>query len=168
MIPWGRKWVPAVPAEQTPTIGAMPKEAPRWNELYRRLPPELRSYQLELAWSRETLWALDLPVEEMPVPELVWQLSLPWWRDGERYFVLRPTDVLEAPERYPEQHARTLAADLACPIDITLRQGRWFVLDGVHRLLKAVLVGARTISVRKLNAADLDRIAASERARGAA
>jgi hypothetical protein len=147
-------------AEHSPTIGAMPTEAPTWDELYRLLPGELRSYQLGLAWSHTKLWALDLPVREMPVSELVWQLSLPWWRDGDCYFVLRPVDVLAAPQRYPKQHARTLAADLAYPIDITLRHGHWFVLDGVHRLLKAVLVGRRTISIRQLDAADLDRIAA--------
>jgi hypothetical protein len=66
-----------------------------------------------------------------------------------------------SPRGAPRTRAsRSSSADLSFPIEITPRDGRWFVLDGVHRLLKAVLVGARTISVRKLDAADLDRIAA--------
>jgi hypothetical protein len=133
---------------------------PGWEELYRTLPDELRRYQLAEAWSHERLWALELPVEEMAVGELEWQLALPWWRHEGRFFVLRPLDVLAAPDLHAEQYARTLAADLSFPLDVTLRRGRWFVLDGVHRLLKARLLGHGAVAVRKLGAAELARIQA--------
>jgi hypothetical protein len=35
---------------------------------------------------------------------------------------------------------------------VTLRNGSWVVLDGVHRLLKAVALGETTVLVRKLSA----------------
>ena len=158
---------PGYTAEERPRLrlrsAPMSTETPTWEELYRRLPDEMRPFQLEIAWSRAKLWALNLPTEEMSLKELTWQLSLPWWRDGASYFALCPTDVLASPERYPEQYARTLRADLGRPIHITLRQGRWFVLDGVHRLLKAVLVGTATISVRKLYAPELEQIGVEKR-----
>jgi hypothetical protein len=137
----------------------MPSSIRDWAELYERLPPDLKRYQLEMAWSCDKLWALDLPAEEVRVDELAWQLSLPWWRDGDRYFAIRPSDILKAPERYGDQFRRTLAADMGKPIHITLRHGRWFVLDGVHRLLKAVLVGAETVRAHKLSPEQLAQIA---------
>jgi hypothetical protein len=138
----------------------MSAEPPTWAELYRRLPDDLRRYQLEMEWSHEKLRALDLPLETMALDRLTWQLSLPWWRDNDNYFAVRPLDVLAAPERHAEQFARTRAADLSYPMHITLRDGRWFVLDGVHRLLKAVLIGATHVSVYKLSSDDLEQIAA--------
>ena len=133
--------------------------APTWDELYPLLPAELARYQLREAWSRERLWALGLPAVERPRAELDWQLALPWWRHGGRFFALRPLDVLARPERYPEQWERTLAADLAFPIDVTRRRGRWFVLDGVHRLTKAAALGLDSVRVRRVPASALAEIA---------
>ena len=133
---------------------------PTWADLHRQLPAELRPYAIEHAWDRERLWSLDLPVEKMAVAELSWQLALPWWRDGDRYFSVRPLDVLERPDVYRDQLRRTFEADLMYPLDVTLRSGRWLVLDGVHRLLKAVLLGAETVRVRRVPAELLAGIAA--------
>jgi hypothetical protein len=57
--------------------------------------------------------------------------------------------------RYAEHHRRTMAADLGCPIDLLLRNGRWVILDGVHRLLKADLLRLGNVPVRRLPAAML-------------
>ena len=101
----------------------MTAAAPTWDELYRLLPPELALYMPALAWEHERLWALDLPVEQMAIDELAWQLDLPWWRNRERFFAVRPREVEAAPDRHAGQYRRTLAADLAYPIDITQRRG---------------------------------------------
>jgi hypothetical protein len=135
--------------------------APSWEELYLQVPDELRPYVLELDWDRERLWKLELPVEEMTVAALAWQLALPWWRDGERYFSVRPVDVLTIPNPHREQFERTMDADLAFPLDVTRRAGRWFVLDGVHRLLKALALGQAIVPVRKVPADSLALIAAA-------
>jgi hypothetical protein len=68
-------------------------------------------------------------------------------------------DVLDRRDSYPEHVLRTMAADLASPIDVTLRNERWFILDGVYRLLKARMLGAPTVRVRKVPAAELERLA---------
>jgi hypothetical protein len=115
----------------------------------------------ELEWDRERLRQLELPVEDMSVAALAWQLELPFWRDGERYFSVRPIDVLAVPNGHFGHFARAMDADLAYPIAVTLRAGRWFVLDGVHRLLKALTLGADTVPVRKVPAKLLPRLAAA-------
>jgi hypothetical protein len=134
---------------------------PTWEELYRQVPDELRPYVLELDWDRERLWRLELPVGEMSVAALAWQLVLPWWRDGDRYFSVRPLDVLTIPNPHREHFERAMDTDLAHPLDVTLRNGSWVVLDGVHRLLKAVALGQPTVRVRKLPAEAVTLIAAA-------
>lgn len=132
---------------------------PTWAELHRRLPPGFEPYALELEWDRERLWSLDLPAGLLAVSELSWQLARPWWRDGDRYFCVRPSDVLATPDDHPEHLARTLEADLSHPLDVTWRGGRWFVLDRVHRLLRAAMIGAESVRVRKVPAEMLPLIA---------
>ncbi len=135
---------------------------PTWAELYPRLPAAFAPYALRLSWSHERLRALSLAEAEVPVTDLAWQLGLPWWRDGDRYFAVRPLDVLVQPTRYPEEYLRTCRADLAHPIDLTARGGRLFVLDGVHRLLKARMLGRDTIRTRTLPPELLSLIAADD------
>lgn len=95
----------------------------------------------------------------MRVAELSWQLDLPWWRHEGQFFVLRPREVLANPDRYREQFERTLVADLGHPIDLAWRRGRWFILDGVHRLLRAVQLERHNVAVRKVPASALKAIA---------
>jgi hypothetical protein len=116
------------------------------------VPPELTGIISELAWDRERLHALTLPVDELAVADLRWQLDLPWWRVGDRWFAVTPNQVRSDPARYPEQWRRTLAADLAFPIHV--RDGaRPTILDGVHRLLKADLTGLAHIRACRVTAA---------------
>ncbi len=131
---------------------------PTWDELRPLLPPELRRWVLpDVTWDPQKLWSIDLPVRDVAVDELAWMLELPWWRDGDRYFTVRPADVAAD----PAQHARTLAADLAHPLVGTMMEGRLVLLDGLHRLLKARLLGAPTVSVRVLPADRIDEIRAT-------
>jgi hypothetical protein len=43
-----------------------------------------------------------------------------------------------------------LRADLSYPIDIMENKGRWLILDGLHRLVKAYKNGQKTVKVRKI------------------
>jgi hypothetical protein len=131
----------------------------RRDDLDVTVPALFRPYVLEFAWNSDLLRYLDLPAESMSVAALEWQLVLPWWSDGAREFAVRPVDVLDRRDSYPEHVLRTMAADLASPIDVTLRNERWFILDGVYRLLKARMLGAPTVRVRKVPAAELERLA---------
>jgi len=116
-------------------------------DLWHLVPPSLQCVLPNVSWDRARLHALQLPIHQVALDDLRWQLDLPWWRDGERYFAVRPTDVHREPGRYPTHWLRTQNADLAYPIDL-LESGRYVVLDGVHRLLKAALAGRTTISAR--------------------
>lgn len=107
-------------------------------------------YWYSIDWDVEALWALELPVEDFPVSELLWHLDVPLWpADGVGYR-LSPRRVIAAPEIHRVEFDRMRAADARYPIEITYHLERWMILDGVHRLLKAFVAGAETIRVRKV------------------
>ena len=106
-------------------------------------------------WTEETLWRLDLPIEEVPVATFDWLLDVPIWRWQGRRFQLSVRQVLNDPERYRAHHEKAARADTSYPIHIAERGGRWVILDGYHRLLKTLLQGAPRIRVVKVRARDL-------------
>jgi hypothetical protein len=101
-------------------------------------------------WDAHALHALDVPVETMPLSELAWQLRLKLWRHEGVPFAVSPSEVATDPVRYGKEYERMLTADLAYPIDLMLVRGRWTIMDGVHRLLKARLLGLDAVRVRKI------------------
>lgn len=135
------------------------KVTPTWDQLRPLLPPELRRWVLaDVTWDQHKLWRIDLPTRDVAVDELAWMLDLPWWRDGDRYFAVRPVDVAADPARHSAQHARTLAADLHHPLIGTTIDRRLVLLDGLHRLLKARLLGIPNVRVRVLPAERIDEV----------
>ncbi|BCJ33707.1 hypothetical protein Athai_12100 [Actinocatenispora thailandica] len=113
-----------------------------------QVPDQLRGVLLDFWWDAERPWQLDLPVTRFPVERLCWQLDLPMWAVHGVPFQVSPAQVAAAPDRYPVQHARTMAADLRYPLHIAWLTGRPTVLDGVHRLLGAQLAGHPTVLVK--------------------
>ena len=91
--------------------------------------------------------------------ELAWHLELPWWRLDGHPFRLRPAELLADPAQARDQYRRVLAADLRHPLDVVFRAGRWTILDGIHRLAKAVALGRRHVIVRKVPAEALPLLA---------
>jgi hypothetical protein len=73
-------------------------------------------------------------------------------------FTLTPAQVAACPRRFAGPYARTLAADLRFPIHVLDRPKRLTVLDGMHRLLKAHLLGHDTILAKKVPTSLLDDI----------
>ena len=122
-------------------------------------PVELERALLDFEWNPERLWALDLPVDLLPVAELAWLLDLPVWRQDARPFRIRPRDVLDEPQRFRDHYRRTLEADLRYPLDVTRRDRRWTIMDGVHRLAKAFMCEWEVVRVRKVPASAFDLIA---------
>jgi hypothetical protein len=104
---------------------------------------------LDFFWDVRKLWAADLPVVPMRVRDLQWLLDRPFWKDGPRKLALRPCDVAANPERYQADYERTMAADLSRPINVIHLRGRWVVMDGLHRLLKASLCGHEMILAKQ-------------------
>jgi len=128
--------------------------------LLSELPPELKNVILDFHWDVALLHSLELPVVELRVAELVWQLRLPFWAWDGRPFQVTPLEVAAEPEVYAQQYARTMAADLHYPLDVVRRpDGRITILDGVHRLLRAHLDGLESVRARVLEWEELDAIA---------
>lgn len=138
--------------EAVDDLGAEP--FPLWD----LIPSQLRGVLLNVTWEREALHRLPLPVEEVPVAELRWQLDLPWWRDGDRYFAVTPVEVRADPVRYCVHWHRTLNADLRYPVHLLATTARLRILDGVHRLLKADAMGDRYIRAHRVDREQLKGI----------
>ena len=66
-----------------------------------RVPPALRGVILEVAWDVDLLRQLDLPVVDVELADLRWQLELPWWTHEGHPFAISPTQVRADPARYP-------------------------------------------------------------------
>jgi hypothetical protein len=119
-------------------------------------PRELEPWLVELNARREVVSSLLLPVIELPVAELVWQLDLPFWpNENGDPFRVRPLDVIDG-----AQLRDTDAADLTVPLDVIWRGDRWLVLDGLHRVLKAARTGRQTLAARPVPPETLFRLAA--------
>ena len=108
----------------------------------RDVPGALQGILLDHPWELSKLLALDLPVQEVLVETLAWQLDLPWWRVGDDWVVVTPSQVLGDPTGPGrEQWDRAMRADLGTPIHLRATERGLVILDGVHRLLKAVVEG---------------------------
>jgi hypothetical protein len=123
------------------------------------LPDSLHDVILDFHWDLERLWRLDLPVTELPVAAIERHLRLPLWSFEDQPFAVSPADVAADPIRFHKQYARTMAADLSYPIHLLNRRPHPTVLDGVHRLHKASLLGHRTVKVKLLPIDRLSEIA---------
>ena len=121
-------------------------------DLWAQVPASIQAIMPNVMWNRARLHQLDIPVRDIPVAQLRWQLDLPWWRHGKQVFAITPNQVRNDPETFVVQFRRMLDADLDFPIHV-LERDRLILLDGFHRLLKADMLEMRTISARVLNLA---------------
>jgi hypothetical protein len=123
------------------------------------IPSALSPWLLPFEWDREKLWAIQHPLVEVAVDDLRWLYDLPFWRghDG-RWFAVSPRQFLTQPEQHPEHVRRIEAADLSYPIHVIRRRNRLFVLDGVHRVVRADLEGLDKITAVALATEGIQRI----------
>lgn len=97
------------------------------------------------------IWKLDIPVEEMSIAELESNLDIPYLeKEGTDEWNLTLRELIASGEKEPTHYKAVLAADLKYPIEIYFFNGYWTILDGVHRLCKAIIEGRKTIGVRKV------------------
>jgi hypothetical protein len=114
------------------------------------VPPEIIAVGFDFPRDIEKIWRLDLPVEEIPIADLAWQLELPWFWTEDKPFSIKPQSVINNPEEYTYRIERIMDVDLSCPIDIMYWKDNWLILDGLHRLCKAILMEQTKISVHKV------------------
>lgn len=114
------------------------------------IPQIIKDVGFDFSWDEKKVWALDYPVEEIDLDELIWHFDIPFhWHDGGIYN-LKSMEIINDPEKYKDEYERTMKADLSHPIDIMKNKGRWLILDGLHRLMKAYIQGQKKVKVRKI------------------
>ncbi len=112
------------------------------------LPDIVKEVGFDFSWDEDKVWKLDVPVTDMDIRELEWHFDIPFHPHDGKPYSRTSREIMADPEKYKEEYERTLRADLQYPIDIMENKGRWLILDGLHRLMKAYLQGARTVKVR--------------------
>lgn len=120
--------------------------------LPKKLPHELKDFYFPFNWDLEKLWALPISSENHLVANLAWHMDIPIWssQKGCMLFDLRPRTVLDNPEIYARHMLRLDKADLTFPIDAMKSGGRLVIIDGVHRLAKAVKYCYNTVRLRTI------------------
>ncbi len=83
-----------------------------------RIPEEIRAVGFDFSWSAEKVWALDLPVQEMSVKELIWHLDPTFLNEGGGAYNLTPREVIENPAAHAAEYERTLRAETKYPIEV--------------------------------------------------
>lgn len=114
------------------------------------LPQIIKEVGFDFKWDVRKVWALDVPTEEAPITDLTWHFNIPFWSSGDSSYSLKPHDVIDSPDDNKIEYDRTMKADTSHPIDIMFWRGRWLILDGLHRLVKLSIQGAKTVKVRKI------------------
>ena len=114
----------------------------------KEIPKIIQDVGFDFSWSEEKVWKLPLPTQEMDISELTWHFDIPFLWEGGGVYNLKPIDVINKPEEHKGEHERTMKADLIHPIDVMENKGRWLILDGLHRLMKASILGQKKVSVR--------------------
>jgi hypothetical protein len=100
-------------------------------------------------WEEEKIWALDLSVIEMDIKDLLWHFDAPFWtNDHNERWTITPWDVIRKSEDSKNEQTAMEKSDLSFPIDILKNNGRWLILDGLHRLTKSYIQGKEKVNVR--------------------
>ncbi len=117
----------------------------------KEIPQIIKDVGFDFRWDERKVWELDVPIEDMDIQELSWHFDIPFLWEGNNIYNLKPKEVIDNPEEYEKEYRRTMEADLTYPIDIMENKGKWLILDGLHRLMKATILGIEKIQVRKIS-----------------
>ena len=101
------------------------------------------------SWDEKKIHKIELPVSQMKISDFDWHLDVPYWDSitGGK-FEISPRDVLNGKAGSEKEQERVVAVDMSYPIEVLFHEGKWFILDGVHRWIKAVQEGKEEITVR--------------------
>ena len=124
----------------------------------KELPKIIKEVGFDFRWDNKKVWSLNVPIETADRLLLDWHFGIPFWNTENKYYNLKPIDVINKPNKYKAEYERTLNADLSHPIDIMKNKGRWLILDGLHRVVKAKILGQSKIQVRKIPRTEIPNI----------
>jgi hypothetical protein len=111
---------------------------------------EIEEFGLSEEWEDQDVWSLPGEVCIFGVNLLEEHLNLPFLGYQNKEYCVCPKEVIKHPHQFPTEYARVLLADEKYPIDIVQHpvKGHWVILDGLHRLMKAVTFNKRAVKVR--------------------
>lgn len=126
------------------------------------LPEIIKQVGFDFHWDSKKVWVLDVPTQTIDIEELTWHFDIPFWeKDGTDAYNLTPWDVIHKKEGTLDHQKRVNEVDLQYPIDIMENKGKYVILDGLHRLVKAYTLGQKEVQVRiipRKNIPDIVRI----------
>ncbi len=127
--------------------------------LDKTLPKIIADHCLDCVPINKKIWALDIPVTRMLISKLAWQFDIPFWKYGNKKYAITPNQVIKNKTKYKYQYNRIMNSNLKFPIDVTKnKKGRWEILDGLYRLVKAKVLGLTKVNVRKISASQLKEL----------
>ena len=98
------------------------------------------------------LWATDIPVEEISISEIEYNLDIPYLeQEGTTDWNLTPRMLIRDFSKEIFHAKKVTDANIQYPIEIYFHKGKWIILDGVHRFTKIVQLGHKTIKVRRVS-----------------
>lgn len=127
----------------------MSRRHPKKKDKKKSVPKIINEVGFDFDWDSKKVWALDEPGKEMDINKLIWHFEVPFWevKDTDDYN-LTPWSVIKKPRKHSMHYQKVKKASLKYPIDIMKNKGRWLILDGLHRLVKAYLLGYKKVQVR--------------------
>lgn len=116
------------------------------------MPAEISEVYFDFDWDNRKVRALDVVPESIERARLDWHLDLPFWssRPPQPLFDLVPRSVIEELTIHPAHARRIEEADLTFPLDLMEHRGRLCIMDGIHRLAKAVMEGLEQVTARRI------------------
>ncbi len=125
-------------------------------------PQILTDAGYEIYCDTKKLRELDVPVVDFAIEELLWNFDLPLWeKDGTDDWNLTPREVINKIPSSSTHQQRIIEADLQFPILLTEKNGKWLVIDGVHRLVKAFEARHKTIRAKIFTAEQIKQLFSS-------
>lgn len=107
------------------------------------IPHDIKKYAFDFEVDVEKLHKLKAPITNITFANLEWHLDItPWDHEG-RPLAIGPRQVLNNPSQYARHYARIIGSDISFPLDISYNNGRWVIIDGLHRLTKIFMAGAQ-------------------------
>lgn len=92
---------------------------------------------------------LPLPIEQIKIEDLSWCFDFPVWeKDGTDDWNLTPGEVIRNEVGTTEHRKRVEEVSLDYPIVVIMHKGKYVILDGIHRLVKAYELGNLTIDAK--------------------
>jgi hypothetical protein len=111
--------------------------------------PEVINFPFKINFKK--LWALDLPVEKLDIADLEFNFDIPYLeKEGTDDWNLSINYLIRHLDTEISHAEKIKKADMTYPIDIYFFKNNWIILDGVHRLAKALLQNDKSILVRRI------------------